>query len=295
MKKRRQNIINTIRDTVLNEHLVKILATCQNAGSPTVRWQTKTFLNCLMQDDRFNDINYDALLMELFERIKEYLVVSFSPSASRGRLNGFIHTTRKAIEKVRIGQKIEVPLGRALALKNGWHCELSLLSGYNKEPHSGKRSSIDLVVQSSESEGFLIELKRWGCRQHILFVAIEIIINWFCFILVRNMDISAGRDQGDQWPKFNKFKLRVMAPEDFFRSHPLEYRRLMSLLDSALKTFCRSLASQYDVESCELGIEELRFSEQDFINLVLANATVLISKSSRPEELNDNDILHITM
>jgi hypothetical protein len=287
--------LDDIRDTVMKHHMSRILAECERARSAVGTWQTRAFFDCLMSNDRYLDIDCNALLVDLFARIERHLSVPFSHSQTRGLLRDFWPISPAAVEKVKKGMTLEVPLERALALKNGWHCQFALLSGYNREAHSDKRKSIDLVVEHSESTAFLIELKEWGCEQHILFAAIEIIMNWYCFIIVRSIDnLKASDKVRGRWPKYTDFKLRVMAPDKYFDTNG-DSSRLIERLSIGLKAFSNTLAPKYDVESCELGIEKLHLSKQGFIDMVKANSTVLSSKDSGVHELMNSELLRVIL
>jgi hypothetical protein len=278
--------LNSIVENVLNQHARDILSISGKARTSNGLWRTRDISLSLMKKDNYRKVDFDTLLSNLFEQTEKHLKVLYSPkSRKRGLRRGFVPVGKKAIEEATRGRKLEVPLERALALKNGWCCQFAPLSGFNNDPNTYKRKSIDLLVESSEEEGFLVELKEWGARDNILFAAIEVIVNWYCFIIVRRIDMQSDNLPRRWWPTYRRFNLRIMAPEDYFKRHPNGELGLVDSLKTALAGLSKRLDHKYGVDYCDIAATQLNISEEEFKTFVANNSDALTRWESKPADL----------
>ncbi len=279
-------MLNSIIDNVLNRHLESILNMSPKASKSRGLWRTRDFSRSLMQDANYRTVDFKAILGEVFQQTERHLTAPFSPnSRKRGLRRGFVPLGKKAIEEAIRGRKLEVPLERALALKNGWYCQFAALSGFRNKPTAYKRKSIDLLVECSDQEAFLIELKQWRAEDTILFATLEIILNWFCFIIVRQMDMMSGNLPANRWPTYGRFNLRVMGPENYFKRQPGGSLDLVDWLNNTLGKFARHLDKKYRVTSCDISATQLSISEEEFTGFVAQNSKTLTRSESKPADL----------
>ncbi len=290
--------LNTIRNDVLNTYLREDIVRNERVNSSKSLWESKTLIEELLKTDNIGHIDFCSLLLSLFTSVSKHLEKEYSPnSRSRGLLRGFIPIGQKAIEEAENGRNLEVPLERAMALANNWFCQFSCLSGYAGTRAKYKRKSIDLVWTPSKSStlGYLIELKEWKSKNHILFAAIEVIIYWMCFINVRNIDIARKNPQASNWPKWSDFKLCVMAPSNYFAEQPKNYRILVDTLNKALQALTNTGVHNCDrlgVNSCKVVAIPLSIERNAFIKLIRLNAAVLTCREARQSDLQDSSILY---
>jgi hypothetical protein len=288
--------LNTIRDETMNKYLKEVIDHNQVVKRSKSQWESKTLLIELLNNDDINHIDFYNLLLSLLTSTTKHLEVEYLPSKSRGKLCSFIPVSPKAIEEADKGRKLEVPLERALALANNWFCQFSCLSGYANTKEKYKRKSIDLVWTPSDSsmQGYLIELKEWKSKNHILFACIEIIIYWICFVKVRSIDIARNNPQASIWPNWSDFKLCVMAPYEYFAQQPKNYGKLVNSIDKALQALSSTDIGKCNIEgvnSCSISTIPLNIDRSAFIEMVRQNATVLTSIEARQSDIINSSIL----
>ena len=295
--------LNEIRDEVLNTGVEKILNRNASARNSKSKWKSKSFIVELLKQGNLEEVDFQTILTELHSRIAEHLRYAdfLSSSKIRGKKRpGFTPIGKKALEEALLGRKLEVPLERALALVNSWFCQFSSLSGCENSC-TYKRKSIDLVWTPSDCsrQGYLIELKEWDSKDHILFAAVEIVMYWICFICVRRIDNETNNPQASEWPKWSDFKLRVMAPETYFKNQPEDYGILVETMSKALNDITISWIlsrEEYGVNSCDLAIVPLSIKEESFMEFVKKNHDVLISVNACKDNLiRENRFLDVDL
>jgi len=255
------------------------------------KWNCKTFFDDFVKDFANDSKKYpstfNSIIINLYKELEKHLDVEFTVSKIRGVLRNFVPVTNKTIKAVTKEKKLEVPLERALSKANKWHCQFNCLSGYPNGKY--KRASIDLVVgKKDDEEGYLIELKQWDWTGgHPFYAIIEIIVHFFCFIIVRAKEPT-------KFPGWKKFHLLIMAPNSYF---PNEY--LNHNISEMIKFFSNSLKElksmhKLNCDNCDIGIHKIPINLEDFLRLVKSNKNAFIKKDAELKT-KDRDRLKIIL
>ena len=192
-------------------------------------------------------------LLKIFSILEEIVgEKKFKDSSIRGKLRGYMPLTK--INGHLKMEKIEVPLVRLIALLKTWTSEMNLLSGYNNKSNSGRKFSIDLAKKHKKVLK-LAEVKEWEGSDALIYAVIEIISNFFIYLIMRKKESNIK----NRWvPECKKFQLEIIAPTKYYCNQNIHnYTEINKKINKSLSEAMQQLKSRYSVDHIKFAFREV--------------------------------------
>ena len=150
-------------------------------------------------------------------------------STSRGRYRTATELTTERIDRnLEKSEDLEVTVERAIVFAQGrnprsiydWYNQLNVAAGI-RGSNSDKKTAIDIlrVLRANRVSVDVTEFKQWSSKDHPFYTALEV-FRYFCALLIfgkRGLDPHwSGEKRGKRWPDFERARLQILAPEDWF-------------------------------------------------------------------------------
>jgi len=197
--------------------------------------------NCLrLSKGPVTAFNVEALIDDVYEKVKSNLIASRSPSKENWRWKpNWAKTEETKAEKRR--KKLEVKLERMIIeTSDDWINQVPTASGLVNK-HSDKRRSIDLVHRCGDRSYEFLELKVKS--DNPLYAAMEILQYGILYILARTNEQVENTGKKKELLKAKAVHLKVLAPTNYYEGLKLDW--LERGINDGLKRFLTAKESSF--------------------------------------------------
>jgi len=128
---------------------------------------------------------------------------------------------------------------------------------YNQVPIGGKKESIDIGIEESESSFVFVELKPWSSTNSPLYAIVESLKNLIEYRKIHENKIKHHED----CKHYDDVNLIILAPQSYYQSYGL----INSAKDKInfVKKALNDLSSEFNTN---IALRELTLKEDDFLN-----------------------------
>jgi len=130
---------------------------------------------------------------------------------------------------------------------------------YNQMPIGGRKESIDIVIEESNSKFIFVELKPWESTNSPLYALIESLKNLIEYRIIHERNIKII-------PKYDHFELLILAPQAYYEEYKLIDKQGVAQADkiTIFKETLNAISTEFETA---ISFMALQINKQNFFRV----------------------------